>query len=77
MNMLMIGFNEAIFIWQCLRCLGLPSLDLVDFHLEGDRMPLHDVVGVNYQKSALLKIKAQVPGIWAKGCVLCDCVGVI
>ena len=25
----------------------------------------------------LLKMKAQVPGMWAKGCVLDDCEGVI
>ena len=39
-------------------------------------MPLHDAVGVTIKREQLLKIKAQVPGIWAKGCV-CDSVSVI
>ena len=33
-------------------------------------MPLHDVVGINCKKGALLKIKAHVSSIWAKGCSL-------
>ena len=35
-------------------------------------MPLHDAVGVNCIRAQQLKIKVQVPGIWAKGCVLGD-----
>ena len=38
-------------------------------------MSLHDVVGLNCKKSAkLLKIKAQVSSIWAKGWMFDDCV---
>ena len=33
-------------------------------------MPLHDAVGINCKKGELLKIKAQVSSIWAKGCIL-------
>ena len=39
-------------------------------------MPLHEV-GETVKMAPLLKIEAQVPTIWAKGCVFCDCVGVI
>ena len=37
-------------------------------------MPLHDAVGVNCKMAQLLKIKTQVLSIWAKGCMLDDCV---
>ena len=41
-------------------------------------MLLHDAVGVNCKyRAQLLKIKAQVSSIWAKGCVLGDCMYVI
>ena len=33
-------------------------------------MPLHDAVGINCKRAQLLKIKAQVSSIWAKGCIL-------
>ena len=33
-------------------------------------MPLHDAVGINCKKAQLLKIKAQMSSIWAKGCML-------
>ena len=34
-------------------------------------MPLQDAVGINCKNGAtILKIKAQVSSIWAKGCVL-------
>ena len=37
-------------------------------------MPLHDAVGINCKKAQLLKIKAQVSSIWAKGvCLLILC----
>ena len=36
-------------------------------------MPLHDVVGVNCNKGATTEIKVQVSSIWAKGCMLDDC----
>ena len=38
-------------------------------------MPIHDAVRVSCKKgSTVLKIKAQVSSIWAKGCMLDDCV---
>ena len=37
-------------------------------------MPLHDAAGISYEKGQLLKIKAQVSSIWARGCMLDDCV---
>ena len=30
-------------------------------------MPLHDAAGIKCKRAQLLKIKAQVPSIWAKG----------
>ena len=33
-------------------------------------MPLHDAFKINCKKGELLKIKAQVSSIWAKGCIL-------
>ena len=38
-----------------------------------------DAVGVNCEKGAttVLKIKAQVPNMWATGCILNNCVCVI
>ena len=46
-------------------------------HPERDGMPLHDAVGINVKMAQLLKIKRQMPSIWAKGCVLDDCMCVI
>ena len=40
-------------------------------------MSLHDAVGVNCAIAQLLKIKAQVLSIWAKRCMLDNCVCVI
>ena len=40
------------------------------YHMERGGMPLHDVVGINCKKVQLLKIKAQLSSIWAKGCIL-------
>ena len=37
-------------------------------------MPLHDAVLVNYIKMAPPDIKAVVPCIWTKGCMLDNCV---
>ena len=47
-----------------------PSDALRAYHLHKDGMLLHDVGGVYRKWSQLLKIKAQVPSIWAKGCIL-------
>ena len=47
------------------------------YHLERGGMPLHDAVGITVKRAQLLKIKAQVSSIWAKGCILmivCVCV---
>ena len=40
------------------------------YHMERGGMPLHDVVGINCKMAQLLKIKAQLSSIWAKGCIL-------
>ena len=40
------------------------------YHMERGGMSLHRVVGINCKKGALLKIKAQLSSIWAKGCIL-------
>ena len=37
-------------------------------------MLLHDAVGVNVKIEHLLKIKAKVSSVWAKSCMLEDCV---
>ena len=37
-------------------------------------MPLHDAVGINCKWAQLLNIKAHVSSIWAKGCMVDDCV---
>ena len=60
-----------------MRSFGPPSRALADYHLKRGGMPLHAAVGVNCKKGANTKIKVQVPGIRAKGCVLGHCVGVI
>ena len=45
---------------------------------EGPEMPLHNAVGINCKKGAtILKIEGQVSSIWAKGCMLYDCMCVI
>ena len=38
------------------------------YHLERGGVPLHDAVGINCEKGALVKIKALVSSTWAKGC---------
>ena len=40
------------------------------YHLERGVMPLHDAVGISIKRPQLLKIKAQMSSIWAKGCML-------
>ena len=39
------------------------------YHMEIGGMQLHDAVGINCKRAQLLKIKAQVSSIWAKGCI--------
>ena len=60
----------TVFFRTALPCSG-------GYHMERGGMPLHDAVGINCKKDELLKIKAQVSRIWAKGCILmtvCACV---
>ena len=52
-----------VFFRAALPCSG-------GYHMERGGMPLHDVVGINCKKGALLKSKAQLSSIWAKGCIL-------
>ena len=49
---------------------GLPSRALVVITWRGGGTPLHDAIGINCKNGQLLKIKAQVSSIWAKGCIL-------
>ena len=57
----------TVFFRTALPCSG-------GYHMERGGMPLHDAVGVTLKRAQLLKIKAQVSSIWAKGCYLDDCV---
>ena len=57
----------TVFFRTALPCSG-------GYHLERGGMPLHDAVGINCKRAQLLKIKAQVSSIWAKGCILIVCV---
>ena len=38
--------------------------------MERRGIALHDAVGKTVKRAKLLKIKAQLPCIWAKGCIL-------
>ena len=61
----------TVFYRTALPCSG-------GYHMERGGMQLHDAVGTNCKNGAMLKIKAQVSSIWAKGCILTTvCVGVI
>ena len=53
----------SVFFRTTLPCSG-------GYHMERGGMPLHDAVGINCEKGATLKIKAQLSSIWAKGCIL-------
>ena len=53
----------TVFFRTALPCPG-------GIHMERGGMPLHDAVGMNCEKGQLLKIKAQVSRIFAKGCML-------
>ena len=60
----------TVFFRTALPCSG-------GYHMERGGMQLHKAVGINCKKGELLKIKAQVTSIWAKGCILmtgCVCV---
>ena len=68
----MIEFHAAIF--ACfLCCCGPLSHAVMAYHMERGGMPIHDAVEVNCKKSSTTCIKAQVPSIWVKGCMLHNC----
>ena len=52
-----------VFFRTALPCSG-------GYHMERGGMPLHDAVGITVKRVRLLKIKAQLSSIWAKGCIL-------
>ena len=43
-------------------------------HLERGGMPFYHGVGINCKKDATTEVKTQEPSIWAKGCMVGDCV---
>ena len=63
MNFTQLFLLGTVFFRTTLPCSG-------GYHMERGGMPLHDAVGINCKKGELLKIKAQVSSIWAKGCTL-------
>ena len=74
--MCMIEFSTVIFAWPCALSDRPPGLWwIVTWRGVGCRyiMRLWQTV----KREQLLNIKAHVPGIWANGCVLGDCVGII
>ena len=52
-----------VFFWTTLPCSGC-------YHPERGGMPLQYEAGINCIEGAILKIKAQMSSIWAKGCML-------
>ena len=52
----------TVFFQTALPCSG-------GYHLETGGMPLHDEVGIIVKRAQLLKIKAQMSSIRAKGCM--------
>ena len=52
-----------VFFRTALPCSG-------GYHIERGGMPLRDAVGITVKGAQLLKIKAQVSSIWAKGYML-------
>ena len=53
----------TVFFRTTLPCSG-------GYHMERGGIQLHDAVGINCKRAQLLKIKAQVSSICAKGCIL-------
>ena len=76
MHMHTIEFHVAIFVWF-LCFFGPLSRALVAYHPKRCGMPLYDAIGVNCEKGATTDIKAQVPSMWAQGCMLDNCAWVI
>ena len=59
----------TVFFQTALPCSG-------GYHQESGGMPLHDAIAINRKKGQLLKMKAEVSSIWAKGCIfmiVCVC----
>ena len=40
------------------------------YHLERGGMPLHDAVGINFEKGTTTEYQGADVSIWAKGCML-------
>ena len=63
------GCNNSVFLLgplffrTTLPCSG-------GYHMERGGMPLHDAIEINCKKGQLMKIKAQMSSILAKGCML-------
>ena len=72
MNMFIIEFHSIIFA-SFLCFLGPPSLVLEVYHLKRGVMPLFYVVLVKCKQIRTTEIKAQVHSIWAKRCILDNC----
>ena len=72
----MIEFHAAIFAWSLLVFFRTAFPCSGGYHLERAGMPLHDAVGVNGKNGATTGIQDTGVNIWAKGCVLDDCVSV-
>ena len=72
----MIEFYAAIFA-GFLCSFGPPSRALGTYTPREGWDALHDGVGINCKYGASTEVKAQEPSIWAKGCMLGDCVSVI
>ena len=68
----MIAFQQAFLIGHVFFQTALPCSG--GYHLERGGIPLHNAVGETVKKEQLLKIKVQVSSIWARGCMLNDCV---
>ena len=45
-----------------------PSSALAAYHLERDRMPLHDAVWVNCENGSI--VNSENGSLWAKGCMV-------
>ena len=58
MHMLLNEFHAAILLGPMPFRIALPCSG--GYHLERGGMPFHDVVGINFKRAELLKIKAQV-----------------
>ena len=71
MHMYMIEYNMAIYAWPCVLLDRIPTFWwIITWRGVECRYMMwmeHTVEGAQ-----LLKIKAQVSGIWAKGCVIDD-----